>query len=148
MLYDQTPTKEITGGPWYTDQDFDQKFTEELGKFIVKAVGSKGRANINEISEMVRNSGAFKVELREEDIALILNTLVYDGDLDEIGKTNSAKYYQKVKNYDDESNRIIKQEVPCLNCPVISQCVEGGLISPTTCEYLQKWLKTDLTDLI
>jgi len=146
MLFDQMPTKEITGGPWYTDQEFDQKFTEELGKFIVKAVGSRGRANINDISEIVKNSGVFKVELREEDIALMLNTLVYDGDLDEIGKHySSTKYYQKVKNNnnDDNNNRIIKQEVPCLNCPVISQCTEGGLVSPTTCEYLQKWLKTD-----
>ena len=89
-----------------------------------------------------------KVELREEDIALILNTLVYDGDLDEIEKSNFTKYYHKVKSYDDDSNRIIKQQVPCLNCPVISQCVEGGLISPITCEYLQKWLKTDSTALI
>lgn len=30
--------------------------------------------------------------------------------------------------------------VPCGRCPVIDQCRDGGLISPQTCEYYQKWL--------
>jgi DNA-directed RNA polymerase III subunit RPC6 len=33
--------------------------------------------------------------------------------------------------------------MPCGKCPVISQCVDGGIISPTTCLYLTKWLSLD-----
>ena len=28
MLFDVEPAKEITGGPWYTDQEFDHEFVE------------------------------------------------------------------------------------------------------------------------
>jgi RNA polymerase Rpc34 subunit len=30
---------------------------------------------------------------------------------------------------------------PCGSCPVISQCVPGGLISPETCVYMSHWLQ-------
>lgn len=35
MLYDVTPAKEITGGPWYSDQKFDHEFVNELENYIV-----------------------------------------------------------------------------------------------------------------
>lgn len=31
--------------------------------------------------------------------------------------------------------------VPCGVCPVFDQCCDGGLISPATCEYYNKWLE-------
>jgi DNA-directed RNA polymerase III subunit RPC6 len=30
--------------------------------------------------------------------------------------------------------------VPCGVCPVSSQCCEGGIISPASCEYMAHWL--------
>ena len=30
---------------------------------------------------------------------------------------------------------------PCGVCPVISQCCEGGNISPSSCEYMKAWLE-------
>ena len=42
MLYDLIPAKEISGGPWYTEQEFDGEFVDELCKFIVTFVRSKG----------------------------------------------------------------------------------------------------------
>jgi DNA-directed RNA polymerase III subunit RPC6 len=40
MLFDTTPAKEITGGPWYTDQEFDHAFVEELCKAVVNFVAA------------------------------------------------------------------------------------------------------------
>jgi DNA-directed RNA polymerase III subunit RPC6 len=140
MLYNATPTKEITGGPWYTEQEFDQQFIDELSKFIIKAVGSKSKANINEISEIVKSSGVSTVELTLEELESVLNTLVYDGELDEIKKY--PKTYQRIMK-NNEIQDPVKGNVPCLHCPVISQCIEGGIIAPSTCLYLDKWLKTD-----
>lgn len=31
-------------------------------------------------------------------------------------------------------------DVPCGQCPVIAECVEGNDISPSTCKYMQAWL--------
>ena len=84
MLFDLTPAKEITGGPWYTDQEFDQDFVEELCNFIVQFVKSQGMADIVSINDRVRISGISKVELSMEELQLVLQTLVYDGRLEEV----------------------------------------------------------------
>jgi len=38
MLYDLTPAKEITGGPWYSEYEFDHEFIAELRNFIMMCV--------------------------------------------------------------------------------------------------------------
>ena len=32
-------------------------------------------------------------------------------------------------------------DVPCGVCPVAGQCHDGGVISPKTCVYYDKWLE-------
>jgi DNA-directed RNA polymerase III subunit RPC6 len=140
MLYNEKPTKEITGGPWYTEQEFDQQFVDELGRFITTLVGRKGKANINEISELVKTSGVATVELTLEELEAVLNTLVYDGEIVEVKKY--PKTYQKIMKSEKKEGPP-KGEIPCLHCPVMSQCMEGGIIAPSSCLYLEKWLKTD-----
>ena len=61
MLFDVVPAKELTGGPWYTDQEFDAEFVEELKKFIVQLVKSQGMIALQNISERVRVSGISRV---------------------------------------------------------------------------------------
>jgi DNA-directed RNA polymerase III subunit RPC6 len=61
MLYDIVPAKEITGGPWYSDQEFDHEFVEELGNFIVQVVKNVGMADLSVIADKVRISGISKV---------------------------------------------------------------------------------------
>lgn len=34
------------GGPWYTEQEFDHEFVEELCNFIVQFVNSKGMIDL------------------------------------------------------------------------------------------------------
>lgn len=61
MLYDAIPAKDITGGPWYTDQEFDHEFIDGLYTFILQLVESMGMANLDTICERVRISGISKV---------------------------------------------------------------------------------------
>ena len=35
------------GGPWYTEQEFDHEFVEELCNFIVQFVNSKGMIDLS-----------------------------------------------------------------------------------------------------
>ncbi len=42
-------------------------------------------ATLSEIQRFVSSKGFAKVELREEDIQMILDTLVYDGRLEQVG---------------------------------------------------------------
>ena len=34
MLFDVTPSKEITGGPWYTEQEFDHQLNQFHLEFL------------------------------------------------------------------------------------------------------------------
>ena len=61
MLYDVMPAKEITGGPWYSDQEFDHEFVGELGNFVVQVVRTAGMLELGTIAEKVRISGISKV---------------------------------------------------------------------------------------
>jgi DNA-directed RNA polymerase III subunit RPC6 len=63
MVYDTVPAKEITGGPWYSDQEFDHEFVQELGSFIVQVVKNLGMADLPTIHDKVRISGISKVFL-------------------------------------------------------------------------------------
>ncbi len=63
MLYDVMPAKEITGGPWYSDQEFDHEFVNELGSFVVQMVKGQGMLDLGGISEKIRISGISKVVL-------------------------------------------------------------------------------------
>ncbi|KAK7241830.1 RNA polymerase III [Aureococcus anophagefferens] len=40
MAYDLVPTREVSGGPWYTDQEFDHEFVGAIKKIVVKYVQS------------------------------------------------------------------------------------------------------------
>jgi DNA-directed RNA polymerase III subunit RPC6 len=82
MLYELTPTKEITGGPWYTDQEFDHEFVDELGNFIVRQVSLAGMLDLQNVNDRVRISGITKIELSLEELELVVQTLIYDGRLE------------------------------------------------------------------
>jgi DNA-directed RNA polymerase III subunit RPC6 len=84
MLYELTPTKEITGGPWYTDQEFDHEFVDELGNFIVRQVSLAGMLDLQNVNDRVRISGITKIELSLEELELVVQTLIYDGRLEEV----------------------------------------------------------------
>lgn len=44
MLYDTTPDRSITGGPWWSNGEFDIEFVELLHNFCLKLV--KQRAEV------------------------------------------------------------------------------------------------------
>jgi len=63
MLFDLVPSREITGGPWYNEQEFDHVFIEALSKFVYEVVRSAGVATLKELTDRVRASGISKVAL-------------------------------------------------------------------------------------
>jgi len=150
MVYDMVPAKEITGGPWYSDQEFDHEFVQELGNFIVQVVKTLGMTDLVTISEKVRISGISKIELSMEELELVVNTLVYDFRLEEIqgsvllltGHSGMKKMYKACKPLYNGSRSALDYltEVPCGVCPVANQCTAVGIISPSNCLYYTQWL--------
>lgn len=90
MLYNLTPSKELTGGVWYSDLEFDHEFIDELRSFILQCVrklnGGKG-VTLQEILDKMVQAKISRVELSTAEVFQLVNTLVYDYMVEEAGDT-------------------------------------------------------------
>ena len=84
MLANLEPNREITGGPWYSDQEFDEEFVKQLQDHIKGMVERQGSADVHAIEGWLSESGICKVQLTGEEIQSLVNAMVYDGDLEEV----------------------------------------------------------------
>lgn len=141
MLYNLEPAKEISGGPWYTDQEFDHEFFDLISNEIVKYVRSQNVASIDHIVNAVLSSGISTIQLTKEEITLVVQTLVYDGRLQEVGNDASSRQMYKVTRISSFPSYF--SDVPCGVCPVIHKCKSNGIISPQTCEYMDSWISME-----
>eukprot|EP00622_Pseudochattonella_farcimen_P006823 FR742690.1.p1 GENE.FR742690.1~~FR742690.1.p1 ORF type:complete len:232 (+),score=43.79 FR742690.1:100-696(+) len=82
MLFDLTPSTTITGGPWYTDNEFDSMFVNEIARLVnnqIEERWSEGNpTSLQMVDEMVKTSGVTQEQLSTGHIKQILNRLVYD----------------------------------------------------------------------
>ncbi|KAG7493018.1 hypothetical protein MATL_G00020110 [Megalops atlanticus] len=164
MLYNLQPDRSVTGGAWYSDQDFESEFVEVLNQQCFKFLQSKAEvARDSKQSPMVQRNSSFatshevwkyicelgisKVELSMEDIETILNTLIYDGKVEmtiiaakegTVGSVDGQMKLYRGVNPIIQPTGLVK--TPCGLCPVFDDCHEGGEISPSTCIYMTEWL--------
>jgi len=83
MDFDTEPAREVTGGAWYTDNEFDNEYIEALQNTCRKFVNQRKSGTIEEIRDYITENKISTVPLTSEDIKSIMNILVYDGELDE-----------------------------------------------------------------
>uniref|UniRef100_A0A224YV40 DNA-directed RNA polymerase III subunit RPC6 n=1 Tax=Rhipicephalus zambeziensis TaxID=60191 RepID=A0A224YV40_9ACAR len=97
MLYNLEPDRSVTGGAWYSEQEFESEFVEVLNqqchRFLIKKLTvakdtsagdpllekNASFASSKEVWEFIKKLGISKVQLSVEDIEMILSTLIYDG---------------------------------------------------------------------
>ncbi|XP_052765997.1 DNA-directed RNA polymerase III subunit RPC6-like [Mya arenaria] len=159
MLYNLEPDRTVTGGAWYSDQDFESEFVEVLNqqcyKFLVQKAEASRRTKDDPIAQLngsyassqdvwkfISELGISKVQLSVEDIETILDTLIYDGKCERsivagAGEGDQTRLYRSVKPLIQSTGLM---RMPCGSCPVIKNCHEGGVVSPTTCVYMKEWL--------
>ncbi|RHY31288.1 hypothetical protein DYB32_003623 [Aphanomyces invadans] len=77
MLFDLVPSRDITGGPWYNEQEFDHDFIDTLRNFVCQFIRAK-------VPTYVHESGIAKVSLGPDEMMSILNTLIYDDRVEEV----------------------------------------------------------------
>lgn len=164
MLHDLAPDESLTGGAWYSDQDFESEFVEVLNQNCLKFLQQKAvKAELDhprdpasrksasfssgkEVCKFITELGISKVPLSVGDIETILNTLLYDGRAEVTVVACPATAGQ-----DGTMQRLYRamptllqdtgfSRMPCGVCPVINQCCDGGAISPSSCAYLKDWL--------
>lgn len=141
MLYELEPSRELTGGAWYTENQFDSEFIEVLREACYQYIVRQGDTTLKEIALFIRAKGFSKVDLGQEDILTIVNTLIYDGRVDMVdaeGENDTDDHYRPAVLAVPASSAFTS--IPCGVCPVFNECHEGGVISPETCVYYDKWL--------
>lgn len=148
MLAELKPSKELTGGAWYTDQEFDSEFINVLKQQCVQFILKQGLATVENVADAVRKSGITKEELRVKDFKQLMDMLVLDGEAEEVISTGTgpfAAFPPDTLLYRGSQSRLSETSaftsIPCGVCPVLHECTDDGLISPKTCIYFQDWLK-------
>uniref|UniRef100_T2M5M4 DNA-directed RNA polymerase III subunit RPC6 n=1 Tax=Hydra vulgaris TaxID=6087 RepID=T2M5M4_HYDVU len=165
MLYNMVPDTSVTGGAWYSDQDFEAEFVDILNqqchKFLLQKLQqaqemkidpllqrNRSYASSHEVWKYISDLGISKVSLTIKDIETILSTLLYDGMAEMIIVSDSSmdniesgviqkKLYRAVKPLLPVTGLM---RIPCGVCPVVKNCYPGGLVSPQTCVYIKEWL--------
>lgn len=154
MLYDLTPSIEVSGGPWFTDSELDVEFVQSLSNAIERYLKRKskpeneelesiypsthsGFPTLQNIHDFLRGSKVTDVPLGIDDTRALLNVLIYDG---KVEKRADGTTYKLVNTLIDSSRNNAYTGIPCGQCPVFNLCQEGGVVSPEGCEYWQEWL--------
>jgi DNA-directed RNA polymerase III subunit RPC6 len=81
MAFHLTPSKELTGGVWYSDLEFDHEFISELRTFLlhcVRRLNSGRGVTLAEIRDKMVQANVSRVQLSVKEIQQIMQTLVYD----------------------------------------------------------------------
>lgn len=165
MLYNLEPDASVTGGAWYSNQDFESEFVDILNQQCFKFLEQKGAeaqnmkvepllkrnrsyASSKEVWKYISELGISKVTLSIQDIETILDTIIFDGKAEMIvvsdtsssssSKDGQKKLYRSIKPLVSVPGL---QRVPCGVCPVVRNCCPGGIVSPQTCIYLKEWLE-------
>ncbi|CAB9505807.1 III subunit RPC6 [Seminavis robusta] len=94
MLYNLTPSKELTGGVWYSDLEFDHEFISELRTFAIHCVKRLNQAKgvtLTEIQGKMIQAKVSRIELSLEDVQQLVQTLVYDYLVEEAGENENGE---------------------------------------------------------
>ncbi|KAJ1882558.1 Histidine biosynthesis bifunctional protein hisB [Coemansia sp. RSA 486] len=165
MLIDVTPSSDITGGPWYTDQEMDTDFIDQLAnqcyQFIymhsfprhnqqsVYSAHHTGYPTSSQIKRYIVDNRITSVDLSTEHIEELLTMLVYDGKIEKVAPAfNVAIGAGASRQKPDWMYRALRltakdsafTDIPCGRCPVFDRCGDTGPVTPAKCEYFQKWL--------
>ena len=145
----------MTGGAWYSDQDFESEFVEILNQQCYRflhdrlersrecqagplAARNVALAPSKDVLKYISELGISKVQLKVEDIESILDTLIYDGKVEKtLQGAEETRFYRAVEPLLPPTGLM---RVPCGGCPVIRNCCEVGAVQPTKCAYMKDWL--------
>lgn len=129
-----------TGGPWYDEGGvYDQQFIGAMYGVVLNYIRKRNGVTAEDVAAYVAQCKVSKETLSAADLKTLINTMLYDGEV-EVSKTkDGVERYQKIR-----ATPAVNQlaSLPCGSCPVFKQCTPNGVISPTSCVYMDNWLKS------
>lgn len=170
MLFHLNPSTEITGGAWFTDNELDTEFVQNLVKVIAHYITQQcmrghlaSQASMpiyppdmhpyptaHDILDFITTSKLTEIQLELTDIKELLEMMIYDGKIVQVlgagsGLQRGAKVpemtYKLAPGHGQPLFAEHLSQVPCAHCPVYSSCQAVGPVTPITCQYFAKWLE-------
>lgn len=185
MLYGLEPDKSVTGGAWYSGTEFESEYVqvlhEQCYQFVKRRMASaedkgdfiearnQSLVSSSEVKEHIDMLKISNVQLSQQDIEMVLDTIVFDGLIEKIAiekkpdvTTVSGTPIKREKTIttsdeedQDSSNytyfyralaRLVEStglmRVPCGQCPHVHECRPGAIINPENCLYFERWFST------
>lgn len=162
MLHDVEPSLEITGGPWFSENELDTEFIEGLAMACLKFIASRsapsdgnletllpveysGYATLEQIHTFITVSGITNVEIGISDLEFVVHALMYDGKIEKVFPMHRSKgtvaQFKVVKgaSLNLPENALVKS--PCGVCPLETRCSLAGPITPLKCQYYAEWIQ-------
>lgn len=81
MLYDLTPSKQLTGGVWYSDLEFDHEFISKMRSFLLFSIRKLNQGKgvtMSELHNLMIQKKVSNVELDIDEVRQLLQTMVFD----------------------------------------------------------------------
>lgn len=167
MLVGLEPSTEVTGGPWFSETELDVEFINELCRVCHRYIVSRSQPNkpgylkapaffdypsLSDVHDFIMTSGVTSTDLGLEDVRMLLNRLIFDGEIERIVGVQGQAVADDSEDEDGDIfvYRAIKNDlcvsalasIPCGSCPVADMCTERAPISPANCEYYKQWLSS------
>ncbi|KAH9411524.1 RNA polymerase Rpc34 [Ordospora pajunii] len=105
VLYDETPSEEITGGTWFHDNDVDfecvSKILEVVLLYLEKNTVSEdgltlpeyeANPTLDDILEYIRKMNILSIPLKRGDLEVIADILVFDGKAEKLCSETINRY--------------------------------------------------------
>ena len=134
------PSDDITGGIWYTNNEFNKELIDALYSATIDYIQAQGTANKNQLIVALKSLNITNKDLTESNVQNIINLLIFDDKIQEISnKHNPMNPIFKLSNWDVCIKDPEYINIPCGTCPLLAQCKPTGVISPLNCIYFEQW---------
>ncbi|KTW26784.1 hypothetical protein T552_02785 [Pneumocystis carinii B80] len=155
MIYDLVPSIELTGGPWFTDQEMDLEFIERLQGALYRYILShsypkssdglfppsySGYLTAQQIHSWLKNSGITEVDLELSDVVSLLNVLVYDRKIEYCLNGTAFKALRKPTYKDIYEST----ESACDFCSLDNTYSKEKNLSTNSCIYFRSWFDNNI----
>mmetsp|Transcript_2338 Transcript_2338/g.4489 ORF Transcript_2338/g.4489 Transcript_2338/m.4489 type:complete len:297 (-) Transcript_2338:123-1013(-) len=152
VLWDVTPSREHTGGPWYSEQEFDVEFVSRMCAFIEATIRENTNRNpeatsLIGIHEELHRRKLTTIPLTMSDLRCVLDKEIYESRIEPMaGQENRPFEHRQWKLTAPLNSQSYLRNTPCGVCPVRRDCTVGGIISPTNCTYMDPWLDEHVSE--
>eukprot|EP01130_Rhizamoeba_saxonica_P018329 TRINITY_DN911_c0_g1_i2.p1 TRINITY_DN911_c0_g1~~TRINITY_DN911_c0_g1_i2.p1 ORF type:complete len:363 (-),score=69.03 TRINITY_DN911_c0_g1_i2:706-1794(-) len=140
ILENLEPAAHHIGGIWYdANLEFDHEFVEVLTQQCFKLITERGYVSLEDVRLWIQESGISKVAVGDDDVRKLLDTLIFDGQVETFKNPHRAgEIAYKPTRIVLPPNGITL--TPCGICPVFDICGPEGVITPSKCVYMNEWL--------